>query len=395
LNGSNAVYTQGNVGVGTTSPSAKITALTSTTPAIYAETSTGMPIYGQSTATTGTNYAVRGVIHGTGGAAILGSALATTGSADGIRAVTSSALGVGVAATNLANGIGLHAQGGIAVEAEATTTTGTTHGVRGSINSPNGAAIYGQALTATGTASGVSGTVLSPNGAAVVGTAAGGNGNPIGVRGQSFASGGYGVLGVSLGWAVYAAGKLGASGTKSFIQPHPDDASRAVQFICLEGNESGTYFRGKTRLVNGAAEISIPAEWKLVSETEGITVQVTPRAAAVLFVPVATRERIVVQGQPDCEFHYLVNGVRRGFASYEPYLENHAFRPEIRGVPYATQYPKELRDVLVKNGTLNADYTPNEATAARLGWKLKDPEEVPLRERWWIPAEQRTQEVTR
>ena len=31
-----------------------------------------------------------------------------------------------------------------------------------------------------------------------------------------------------------------------------------------------------------------------------------------------------------------------------------------------------LRDILVANGILNSDYTPNEATAARLGWKLAD-----------------------
>jgi hypothetical protein len=204
-----------------------------------------------------------------------------------------------------------------------------------------------------------------------------------------------GVAGNTNALAVYASGRLAASGTKAFIQPHPDDAARAIQFICLEGNESGTYFRGTTRLVNGVAEISIPEEWRLVSESSGITVQVTPREPVVLCVPTKTRERILVRGTGDCEFDYLVNGVRRGFARYEPYLENHAFRPVVRGVPYGTQYPEELRDVLVRNGTLNADYTPNEATAARLGWKLKDPEEVPLRERWWIPAEQRTQEVTR
>jgi hypothetical protein len=212
--------------------------------------------------------------------------------------------------------------------------------------------------------------------------------------------GGYGVYGSNQpgntsAYAVFAAGRFGASGTKAFIQPHPDDASRAIQFICLEGNESGTYFRGTTRLANGMAEIPIPEEWKLVSESDGITVQVTPREPVVLCVPTKTRERILVRGTGDCEFDYLVNGVRRGFARYEPYLENHVFRPEIRGVPYGMSCPIELRDVLVWNGTLNADYTPNEATAARLGWKLKDPEEVPLRERRWIPAEQRAQEARR
>ena len=56
--------------------------------------------------------------------------------------------------------------------------------------------------------------------------------------------------------------------------------------------------------------------------------------------------------------------------------ENNAYRPRERGVPYGTQYPQEIRDLLVANGILNPDYTPNEATAARLGWKLEDPQPV-------------------
>ncbi len=35
-------------------------------------------------------------------------------------------------------------------------------------------------------------------------------------------------------------------------------------------------------------------------------------------------------------------------------------------------YPEGLRRVLVENGTLNPDFSPSEATAARLGWKLLD-----------------------
>jgi hypothetical protein len=51
-------------------------------------------------------------------------------------------------------------------------------------------------------------------------------------------------------------------GTKSFVQPHPTDASKQILFYCLEGNENGTYFRGTTRLVGGRAEIPIPEEWE-------------------------------------------------------------------------------------------------------------------------------------
>ena len=40
-------------------------------------------------------------------------------------------------------------------------------------------------------------------------------------------------------------------GIKSFVQPHPADASKEIRFVCLEGNESGTYFRGSGRVVGG------------------------------------------------------------------------------------------------------------------------------------------------
>jgi hypothetical protein len=142
--------------------------------------------------------------------------------------------------------------------------------------------------------------------------------------------------------------------------------------------------------VNGRAEIPIPEEWKLVTEAEGITAQVTPiKSFARLSTWEASRDRIVIRGEEDCAFAYFVNGVRRGFAQYEPYIPNTAFRPDVKGVPFGTQYPEALRDILVKNGILNPDYTPNEATAARLGWKLKEQNDVPIRLRWWLPHEER------
>ena len=146
-----------------------------------------------------------------------------------------------------------------------------------------------------------------------------------------------------------------------------------MSFICLEGNESGTYFRGSARLVGGTAEIDIPEEWQLVSEEQGITVQVTPRDLAVLAVPVKTRDRIVVVGDRDVEFDYFVNGVRRGFAEYTPFAQNLMIRPEVVGLEFGRQYPKAWRELLVQNGILYPDYTPNLDTAARLGWELRYP----------------------
>jgi len=47
--------------------------------------------------------------------------------------------------------------------------------------------------------------------------------------------------------------------------------------------------------------------------------------------------------------------------------------PESIDVPFGTQYPDSYRDIMVQNGILNPDYTPNEATAAQMGWPLTIP----------------------
>ncbi len=83
------------------------------------------------------------------------------------------------------------------------------------------------------------------------------------------------------------------------------------------------------------------------------------------------------------------NGVRRGFEDYQPYIPNTGFVPKVKDVPFGNQYPQPLRNILVRNGTLNPDYTVNMATADRLGWKVKEKHEVPAEERHWLSAEKR------
>nr|HMQ23866.1 hypothetical protein [Planctomycetota bacterium] len=64
---------------------------------------------------------------------------------------------------------------------------------------------------------------------------------------------------------------------------------------------------------------------------------------------------------------------RRGLTNHTPIVENSAFKPVLRGVPYAGYMPAAYRQLLVENGILNADFTPNEAMAVKLGWQLVDP----------------------
>jgi hypothetical protein len=128
-------------------------------------------------------------------------------------------------------------------------------------------------------------------------------------------------------------GNTYATGTKSFVHPHRTDPSLQIVYVSLEGPEAGTYFRGTARLENGELELEIPEHWQLVTQPQGITVQITPRGESMgLYVASAERERIVVReiggGGSDVEFDYLVNGIRDGFAGHEVFQPNTVFLPK-------------------------------------------------------------------
>lgn len=253
---------------------------------------------------------------------------------------------------------------GRGVFGDATASSGTTFGVRGHSASISGRGVYGHATASSGGTDGVRGESVSTNGRGVHGLATASSGTTYGVRGVAFSPNGFG---------VFCDGDFGGTGAKHFIQPHPTDASKEIRFVSLEGNESGTYFRGSTNLTSGRAVIEVPEEFRLVTESERLTVQLTSKGPALLWYESKDLERIVIRGDRDVEFDYFVNGVRRGFADLKLIRENHAYVPEVRGIPYGTQYREGHRRVLVENGILNPDFTPNEQKAVEMGWTLRDP----------------------
>jgi hypothetical protein len=113
-----------------------------------------------------------------------------------------------------------------------------------------------------------------------------------------------------------------SNGTKSFIQQHPTDARKSIIYASLEGGEAGTYYRGSAQLQNGAAVIELPEHFSLVTEEEGLTVQVTPRQDCNgLYVAEVTTSRIVVRelqgGTSNARFDFFVNGVRAGYKDFQ------------------------------------------------------------------------------
>jgi hypothetical protein len=145
-----------------------------------------------------------------------------------------------------------------------------------------------------------------------------------------------------------------------------------VVFIAMESDEANTIFRGTTTLVNGEARIVPNEAWRLVTAEQGITAFATPRGNATVWIESESRDLIVLRGTADVPVNYFVIGLRAGFEFHEVIQPNTHVIPTYRGEPYAAENTVEYQRILIQNGTLNNDLTPNEATALSLGWELRD-----------------------
>jgi len=190
-----------------------------------------------------------------------------------------------------------------------------------------------------------------------------------GVEGDNTVSGTKGYLGGE-NYGVYAFGGFAGTGGKYFIEPHPSDPTKEIRYVCLEGPESGTYFRGTGRIVNGFATIEVPEHFRMVTAEKGLTVVATPVGGlAVLAAVRQDLDKIVIQGSSDVEFNYLVNGVRKALEDHRPISENRDFIPKSASDADSWKaLPAESIRRLKANGTLNPDGTINLETAHRLGW---------------------------
>ena len=206
-----------------------------------------------------------------------------------------------------------------------------------------------------GTGWGVYGT--SPAGRGVYGQATGAGS---GVRGRAGAG----------GVGVYFEGGLAGTGTKSFIEPHPTDPALAIKYVSLEGPEAGTYFRGRGKFQRGMATIAVPETFRMVTAEEGLSVQITPIGGMATFgVTRLSLDEIVVQGSRDLEFFYLVHGVRKAYAHWDPIVSSElAFRPETADQPLPDNLSEDERRRLIANGTYTNDGKVNLETARKLGW---------------------------
>jgi hypothetical protein len=353
----------------------------------------------------GTSSGVHGINDSTspGGVGVLGEITSTNPGVDvagvwGLNAGTATN-GIGVKGSHAGSGTGVYGQ-----------VNGTQDGARG---------VFGFASGNFGNTFGVRGqtTSTSANSAGVKGVS--GSGDPLGdnldcipcypagVRGvdNNATASGFGVLGISrsqgvagvllattgtgheavgrLGmrfgddpdvtpdpvWAVFGQGHIGATGTKYFVEPHPSDPTLTIRYISLEGAEAGTYFRGRGKFQNGLATIEVPDDFRLVTHSEGLSVQVTPigEMATVAVVQIGL-DRIIVKGSRNVEFFYTVNGVRRTFKETKPIARGYEFVPEKPNATIPEYLSSEQKNSLIANGTYKPDGTVNMETAKKLGW---------------------------
>jgi hypothetical protein len=194
-------------------------------------------------------------------------------------------------------------------------------------------------------------------------------GDVLNTSGASLAEGrlGYSVSGTNYG--LYSIGDIGATGTKAFVTPHPLDPSLVIRYVSLEGPEAGTYFRGKGRLSGRSATIDVPEDFRLVTDEESLSIQLTPigRTADLCVVQLGL-DQIFIQGSRDVEFFYTVNGVRRGYHDFQPIAQGNEFVPQSSAAQLPEFLPSEARRSLIANGTYNSDGSVNLETAHRLNW---------------------------
>jgi hypothetical protein len=208
---------------------------------------------------------------------------------------------------------------GVGVFGEATATTGNTYGGLFQNPSSSGIGVYGYAQATTGTNFGVVGRSESPSGRGVVGVAEASTGTNYGVLGRTNSS--------ANGWGVYAGGRLGASGTKSFQIDHPlRPETHFLNHFCIEAPEPYNLYRGTVTLdANGEAWVQLPDYFEAINRDASY--HLTPIGAAMPNLHVAVEIQgnrfKIAGGAPFKKVSWEVKAVRN-----DPWVQQYGYQTE-------------------------------------------------------------------
>lgn len=198
-------------------------------------------------------------------------------------------MGVATQGTNLNYGVygWSDSMGGRGVQGTNFANTGTTTGVYGVAQSVDGRGVLAYGSAPSGFTHGVRAQVDSPDGRAMLGFASNGTGNSYGVRGQSNSPD---------GWGVYAVGRSGATGTKSFRIDHPLDPEN--KYLLHYASESPTpqnfYVGNVVTDAQGYAWVTLPDYFSEINKNYKyqLTVVDGPNSDENDFVQVKVRQKI-------------------------------------------------------------------------------------------------------
>lgn len=118
-------------------------------------------------------------------------------------------------------------------------------------------------------------------------------------------------------------GRIAASGTKNFDIEHPNKEKAEVgirlQHAAIESPEVRLYYEGKGKIENGKAIIELPSYFNeiIVEGTE--IVHLTEYSRGNVWVDKEDYEnlRLVVEGDENTEFSWLISGIREGYSDFE------------------------------------------------------------------------------
>jgi hypothetical protein len=305
INGTSATYTQGNVGVGTTSPQYPM----------HVQTSGPRAGYFYSTAASGGAFGLFGRSESQAGVGAVGLASALTGQTFGVQAQSESSAGRGIlgwATAQSGDTYGVwglsSSSGGTGVVGHALAGTGVTTGVLGRVDSSSdeATAVYGAAWAQSGMTTGVWGlTASSSEGAAgVYGAALASSGTTFGVFGASESPSGYG---------VYCLGDFAASGTKQFRIDHPlDPANKYLHHYAAEGPKPLNMYSGKVYLDEvGMGWVDLPDYFTSINKDATYHLTAVGGPAPNLHIAERDFGRFkVAGGAPGLEVSWVVMAVR-------------------------------------------------------------------------------------
>lgn len=268
----------------------------------------GQGVYGEAANTQNyTNYGVYGIARGAAGKGVYGESFGTSATAYGVLGVSlGSSQSIGVAGSGnkygvygaATSGYGIYGYGG----------AGSDGGGHFLSIADVGRAVFAEVTHASGVTIAVEGVADSSAGRGVQGDSDAVSGTPYGVFGDTD----------GFGFAVYASGNTGSSGTKSFRIDHPHDPfNKFLLHYCSEGPEPMNQYSGTaTTGADGYAWVQLPDYFEEINRDFRYQLTVVDDSDSEDFVQAKVSKRIrgnrfqIRTSHPNTEVCWEVKAVR-------------------------------------------------------------------------------------